>query len=210
MHGAPRGSTLRPGSGQSLALQGRGCQSALSAPPLPELDQSQPGVGGEATQRSQEARAGRPGAAAIEQVVPVPGSWRAHGGRPDLDGGECGPAACAPAPGWAPVARANHCLAPPGRLSAAKTLFSALWLRSSRPNADELPPLRSWLGCLSLEREPPAELELVRSSSSSSRSRGGAGREHLHPRLSRLVAIPAGAAAARRSPELGAAEDPSP
>lgn len=152
MHGAPRGSTLRPGSGQSLALQGRGCQSALSAPPLPELDQSQPGVGGEATQRSQEARAGRPGAAAIVQVVPVPGSWRAHGGRPDLDGGECGPAACAPAPGWAPVARANHCLAPPGRLSAAKTLFSALWLRSSRPDADELPPLRSWLGYLSLER----------------------------------------------------------
>lgn len=138
-----KGSTLRLGSGQRSVIQGCGCQSAPSAPPLPELDQSQPGVGGEATQRGQEARARRPGAAALEPVVPVPGSWRAPGGRPDLDGGECGPAACAPAPGWAPAARANHCLAPHGRLSAAKTLFSALWLQSSRPDADELPPLGS-------------------------------------------------------------------
>lgn len=34
-------------------------------------------------------------------------------------------------------------LAPHGHLSAAKTLFSALWLQSSRPDADELPPLGS-------------------------------------------------------------------
>lgn len=67
-----QGSALRLGSGQRSAIKAAAVSQHPQPPPTPGLDQSQPGVGGEATQRGQEARARRPGAAALEPVLPVP------------------------------------------------------------------------------------------------------------------------------------------
>lgn len=155
--------------------------AAVSQHPRPRPSQSWTNRSrGSGVRRRRGARKPGPGGLVLRLLSRVSGSGavgeRAAGGRTWMEVSDGLRLVLQRRDGPLPPERTTAWLLP----DASRLLFSALWLPSSRPDADELQPLGSWLGYLSLEREPPAQgtadLGLARSSSSSSRSRGGAGR----------------------------------
>ena len=116
---------------RTLALQARGCQLAPSVRPSQSSTNRSRGSG---VRRHSWSRKPGPGGLVQLRRIRASGSpaagERTSGGQ---SGGECQPAACAPGPGRASVARANHCLAPPGRLSAAKPLPPRFGSRAPGP-----------------------------------------------------------------------------
>lgn len=201
----------------TLALQARGCQSAPSVRPSQSLTNRSRGSG--VRRHSWSRKPGPGGLVQLRRALGYPAAGeRTSGGQ---SGGECQLAACAPGPGRAEPLPPERTIAwlLPGASRLLSPFLRALALELPARCRGAAAP-GSWLGHLNLEREapaqggaelkPPAAAALVRSSPSCSRSLGGAGREHLHPQLSRLAATPAGAAAARRSPDFRAAKDPFP